>query len=119
MKLDEIEKLIEAASPGPWEHRDNCEVMTTEMLRHCVASCGPKRDFSFGNSSSMANAAFIAASRTLMPRLLKVVRAVQGIDFVVQRLHAEGGNDSFESSASVSIAKMNNILTALTELEQP
>jgi len=44
---------------------------------------------------------------------------VQGIEFVVQRYHAEGGNDSFESSASVSIAKMNNILTALTELEQP
>ena len=77
MKLDEIEKLIEAASPGPWEHRDNCEVMTTEMLRHCVASCGPKRDFSFGNSSSMANAAFIAASRTLMPKLLKVSAAAK------------------------------------------
>jgi len=104
MKLDDIEKLIAAATPGPWEHRDNCEVMTTEMLRHCVASCGPKRDFSFGNSSSMANAAFIAASRTLMPKLLKVVREIKFIRDI-----GEYANDRDWAALD----------QALTDLEQP
>jgi len=62
---------------------------------------------------------FFNAARELMPKLLKVVRAVQDIEFVVQRYHAEGGNDSFKASASVSIAKMNTILTAIAELMTP
>ena len=117
MKLDEIEKLIEAASPGPWEYigRDGGALNCVDVWRSGRVTVERTQS----DPVDRANAAFIAASRTLMPRLLKVVRAVQGIEFVVQRYHAEGGNDSFESSASVSIAKMNNILTALTELEQP
>ena len=117
MKLDEIEKLIEAASPGPWEYigRDGGALNCVDVWRSGRVTVERTQS----DPVDRANAAFIAASRTLMPRLLKVVRAVQGIEFVVLRLHAEGGNDSFESSASVSIAKMNNILTALTELEQP
>ena len=117
MKLDEIEKLIEAASPGPWEYigRDGGALNCVDVWRSGRVTVERTQS----DPVDRANAAFIAASRTLMPRLLKVVRAVQGIEFVVQRYHAEGGNDSFESSASVSIAKMNNILTSLTDLEQP
>ena len=108
MKLDDIEKLIEAATPGPWQHRDNCEVMTTEMLRHCVASCGPKRDFSFGNSSSTANAAFIAASRTLMPKLLKLAHTSISLDLL------------FYSGSAVGMShQLDAWRKAMSELEQP
>ena len=117
MKLDDIEKLIAAATPAPWEYieRDGGAINCVDVWRSGRVTVERTQS----DPVDRANAAFIAASRTLMPKLLKVVRAAQNIGFVVLRLYAEGGNDSFESSASVSIAKMNNILTALTEREQP
>jgi len=117
MKLDEIEKLIEAASPGPWPE----EFGRSDFPDVGSMACGPiiTADEDTEETQAQSDQDFICVARTLMPRLLKVVRAVQGIDFVVQRYHAEGGNDSFKASASVSIAKMNNILTSLTDLEQP
>ena len=117
MKLDEIEKLIAAASPGPWPE----EFGRSDFPDVGSMACGPiiTADEDTEETQAQSDQDFICIARELMPKLLKVVRAVQGIDFVVQRYHAEGGNDSFESSASVSIAKMNSILTALTALEQP
>jgi hypothetical protein len=118
MKLDDIEKLIAAATPGPWpKEYGHCDFPDYGLM-----ACGPiitGYDEEADENQAQDDQDFICIARELMPKLLKVVRAVQGIEFVVLRLHAEGGNDSFESSASVSIAKMNNILTALTELEQP
>ena len=118
MKLDDIEKLIAAATPGPWpKEYGHCDFPDYGLM-----ACGPiiiGDDEEADENQAQDDQDFICIARELMPKLLKVVRAVQGIEFVVLRLHAEGGNDSFESSASVSIAKMNNILTALTELDQP
>ena len=117
MKLDDIEKLIAAATPGPWPE----EFGRSDFPDVGSMACGPiiTADEDTEETQAQADQDFICMARLVMPKLLKVVRAVQGIEFVVQRLHAEGGNDSFKASASVSIAKMNNILTALTELEQP
>ena len=118
MKLDEIEKLIAAATPGPWpKEYGHCDFPDYGLM-----ACGPiitGYDEEADENQAQDDQDFICMARELMPRLLKVVRAVQNIGFVVHRTQAFGGNDSFESSASVSIAKMNSILTALTALEQP
>jgi hypothetical protein len=51
MKLDEIQKLCDGATPGPWK---------------------PGHTY-----DHQRNAAFIAASRTLIPKLLAVAKAAQ------------------------------------------
>ena len=74
MKLDEIRKLIDAATPGPW-------VVYQEKvgdLRHVQAKFDPENDDSFPALDCYPHdAAFIAASRTLLPRLLAVAQMVE------------------------------------------
>jgi len=77
MKLDEIEKLIEAASPGPWEYigRDGGALNCVDVWRSGRVTVERTQS----DPVDRANAAFIAASRTLMPKLLKVVREIKFI----------------------------------------
>jgi len=117
MKLDEIEKLIEAASPAPWP----AEFGRSDFPDEGSMACGPiiTLDEDEECRQAQADQDFIRMARELMPKLLKVARAAQKIGFVVHRTQSFGGNDSFQSIASVSISKMNTILTPLAELEQP
>lgn len=70
MKLEEIEKLCEEATTGPWYvflpagEEDSPAHLT-----------GPRQftEFRFG----LSDAKFIAASRELIPKLLAVVKAVE------------------------------------------
>ena len=75
MKLDEIEKLIEAASPGPWEYigRDGGALNCVDVWRSGRVTVERTQS----DPVDRANAAFIAASRTLMPKLLKVAAAAK------------------------------------------
>ena len=70
MKLEEIRKLIERATPGPWTSRTN------EVFYPCHKSpSGYDRSLlEVDVCSGMVDdtATFIAASRTLMPQLLKI-----------------------------------------------
>lgn len=76
MTLDEIRKLIEAATPGPWTAEESTEplgiedaILTGPTTVHegCV---GERTAFHV-----MADARFIAAARTLLPALLEVAEA--------------------------------------------
>ena len=77
MKLDEIEKLIAAATPAPWEYieRDGGALNCVDVWRSGRVTVERTQS----DPVDCANAAFIAASRTLLPKLLKVVREIKFI----------------------------------------
>lgn len=66
MKLPDIRKLCEEATPGPWEWE------TSERLY--APGNGYVID-GHADEITKGDAAFIAASRTLLPKLLKVAEA--------------------------------------------
>lgn len=79
-KLDELRKLEQAATKGPWKHSNEGErwgnsvwgpVPNAENLGSmCVAKVGH-------GSFDVHNAKFITAARNSMPALLKVVEAAK------------------------------------------
>ncbi len=75
MKIEEIETLIEKAAPGPWVNNYDVGVEDAsgnELMDTC-------RIFSenFSHEEVAATSRFIAASRTLIPKLLAVAKAVK------------------------------------------
>lgn len=65
-KCQELLAIAERRTAGRWvtptdENWDVWEQEGDDVGAHCLASCGPKRNFSRGMTSSMANAAYIAA----------------------------------------------------------
>ena len=79
MTLDDIEKLIAAATPAPWEYNGTGGYVaffsvTNEEIGNYISAPN-----SGGLNPSAPDAAFIAASRSLMPKLLKVVREIKFI----------------------------------------
>lgn len=69
MKLDDLKRIVEAATPGPWRthepipHTYSQQILTYDGGILAETTCyGKMRD----------DAAFIAASRTLLPKLLAV-----------------------------------------------
>lgn len=70
MTLEEIEKLCEEATPGPWQNEYSL-VNGIEGRIASVDSIVPYRD------KIDINAKFIAASRNLMPKLLAVAKAAE------------------------------------------
>lgn len=82
MKLEDIKKLIEAASPSPWV----AATMTVEMGREVFVGApsfdtGVATPWHMATPQANANADFIAAARTAMPKLLAVAMAAE---FVVK-----------------------------------
>lgn len=77
MKLEEIKKLIEAATPGPW-HSDYARpdgYVTDQKVVRASKPVNATTDVLAVCNPCAPNDAFIAASRTLMPKLLKVAEA--------------------------------------------
>lgn len=76
MKLEEIKALIEAATPGPWEANGTGAYVAMmsifdDKIRKYVSA--PQT----GMCVSDGDIAFIAASRTLLPKLLAVAEAAK------------------------------------------
>lgn len=69
MKLEEIEKFCEEATPGPWEWSYYC--LHNGRLRIPILHRNKNSKWPISKN----NLEFIAASRTLMPQLLKVAKA--------------------------------------------
>jgi hypothetical protein len=101
MKLDDIEKLIAAATPAPWEYieRDGGAINCVDVWRSGRVTVERTQS----DPVDRANAAFIAASRELVPRLLKIAQLVKDRLVLVQ--HRSGLGDE--------------IAQLLDELEQP
>ena len=70
--LDEIEKLCDEATAGPWEYDARGEVFV--MMDSKTPDLVIVRAYAIAEDS---DANFIAASRELMPKLLKVARAAK------------------------------------------
>ena len=76
MNLKEIRKLIEQATPGPWEVNGSVLNFPCHKSPSGWDSAALEIDNCDGRCFSTAD--FIAASRTLMPKLLAVVDLVKG-----------------------------------------
>jgi len=77
MKLDDIEKLIAAATPAPWEYieRDGGAINCVDVWRSGRVTVERTQS----DPVDRANAAFIAASRELVPRMVKALRTLEWI----------------------------------------
>jgi hypothetical protein len=71
----EIESIIEKATPGPWYGEENIGVYTDTDMKNAVfeTGCG----CCTSSTLTPGNAAFIAASRDLLPRLLTQVKGLE------------------------------------------
>lgn len=72
MKLEDIRKLCDEATPGPWEHHNWDKMEAPHVVAPTLWDGKSSCDGSFDVPRTYENAAFIAASRTLMPKLLAV-----------------------------------------------
>ena len=77
--LAEARRLDEAATPGPWTWSDGYDGGTcVAIMRSCDRSVmveGPGDVWPKGHEATNQNAAFIAFSRTALPRLVAVAEA--------------------------------------------
>ena len=82
--IEEIKRLIEAATPGPWHSvraamKDSFVPCRARVVAHDKAQENPELLVEVPSYSHRPehDAAFIAASRTLMPKLLAVAEAAK------------------------------------------
>jgi len=77
MKLDDIEKLIEAASPAPWP----AEFGRSDFPDVGSMACGPiiTADEDAEETQAQDDQDFICMARQVMPKLLRVVRDIKFI----------------------------------------
>lgn len=101
MKLEEIEQLIDAATPGPWklcfhlqskENDEKCrcgyrgsiwggdkEAVVCEMGSTVIKGEEGLEPPGYGREQELINARFIAASRTLMRKFAAVAEAAKAL----------------------------------------
>jgi len=88
MKLEDIQKLCDEATPGPWTYDEVINPSITYERKDAVIHeiSDP------GNYIYLEDAKFIAASRELLPKLLAVVKAAKNLQDDYLWRH-EGGQD--------------------------
>lgn len=74
MKLEEIEKLCEEATPGPWEWTGY--IVENEEKRIVTTDGSYNED---RTHNQKADGEFIASSRVLLPKLLSVAKAAKDV----------------------------------------
>ncbi len=79
MKLEEIEKLCEEATPGPWEAQ--IPAMTGEWPKARIWPLKIEGKLYHYAMIKTADAEFIAASRTLMPKLLQIAKLAKASNY--------------------------------------
>ena len=106
MKLDEIEKRTNAATPAPWP----TEFGRSDFPDEGSMACGPiiTSDEDAEEKQAQDDQDFICMSRELMPKLLKVVKASQC---------RNSGND-FKGNY-IKYCRECDYCKAMSELEQP
>lgn len=84
MTLEELKKLCDKASPGPWRYRDMDESIVSKedwKLEDGNKIVGSEvlitRPFAFAGDMQWENGLFIAAARTYMPLLIRVAQLVE------------------------------------------
>jgi len=106
MKLDEIEKRTNAATPAPWP----TEFGRSDFPDEGSMACGPiiTSDEDAEEKQAQDDQDFICMARELMPKLLKVVKASECRDSYTD---FKGKNTAY--------CKRCDYCLALADLEQP
>ena len=106
VKLDEIEKMIEAASPAPWP----TEFGRSDFPDEGSMACGPiiTSDEDAEEKQAQDDQDFICMARELMPKLLKLAHTSISLDLL------------FYSGSAVGMShQLDAWRKAMSELEQP
>lgn len=143
MKLEEIKALIEAATPGPWAPHTEvfkrmCDAVSSFEAAHARGvtpnltyvwhkSANGDRDkfvsITGNGPCSEANAALIAASRTVLPLLVKVAEAAKGVLPILEQLQRKDirieWHDDLWNGPGYGEDSLEEIRGALRELEEP
>jgi hypothetical protein len=78
-QLDDIEKLLEAATPGPWKHRPGIDPPGDVIAPH-LGEHGPRGFITqICGWGRAPDAALIAAAPDALRYLLRVARAAEGL----------------------------------------
>jgi hypothetical protein len=87
--LDELERICEAATPGPWTRDEHGDGLIAPG-HHPVAEA-------WGGASRFDNARFIEAARHALPKLIAKVRELRAeLELVHQRVQFETNKDDSE-----------------------
>ena len=116
MKLDEIEKLIAAASPGPWPE----EFGRSDFPDVGSMACGPiiTADEDTEETQAQADQDFICMARELMPKLLKVAAAAK-LWLSVADIYSQHRLSSDRTTYKIDYMQGREIFrSAVEELEQ-
>lgn len=105
MKLEELKKLVEAATPGPWTWRLVDGICNKYLDEGAIVIEGDAC-----SNIDPANCRLIAASRTMLPKLIAVVEALKAERMAVDR--AEKGHTAGFDVADAMEAT-DNALSAL------
>jgi hypothetical protein len=110
VRLSDIAKLCEEATPGPWRYLPDTEAVYASIQGPTLSDtvCSWRYD-TYGKEK--ADASFIAASRTLLPKLLAVAEAAKA---VVQFTAPEWRDDIDRGDADTKLAEA---LAALEKAE--
>lgn len=76
MKIEDIENLCNEATISRWEYKSSTGTVIAIDIDNGHTICSPIHS-DFDLEQSEANGKFIAASRTLMPKLLAVAKAAK------------------------------------------
>ncbi len=116
MKLEDIRKLVEGATPSPWiaEIGETCTTVAPESLPYHIYFSRSLARPPDAYEMVKRDAAFIAASRDLVPKLLAVAEAARKIPGQVT--HEETYND-YPVQIDVDVPGASELQAALAALE--
>lgn len=116
MKVEDIKRICEAATPGPWVEK----VYTCECCA-CVeiGNTGKSIMYVLDNLPAVhsgTDATFIAMARTMLPKLVKVAEAVKTLSIAATDIwESPGGDDG--ATVDVPEMKLIELRHALAALE--
>lgn len=78
LDLDELQRLCDAATPGPWEYDDDAQALSYDILGHLAGWVCAVHELPLeGACTRERNAAFIGAARDALPKLIARVRQLE------------------------------------------
>lgn len=96
MKLEEIEKLCDQATPGPWTEQTSRKYMDFGCYESIPGVIGWSTHVGYCRDKEVkqvdADSKFIAASRELMPKLLAVAKAARLVGYYTDHMRDDEDN---------------------------
>lgn len=106
MNLDDLQKICDAATEGPWTHhrQQHCPQINCHEIELRTCHGGALyRSTSYGLME--VDGEFICAARTEMPKLIKRVKNLEAfVDFILRQERTRGYPTGLEWSSIVAVA---------------